>query len=46
MGRGPVLGGGVDLQCGCFSVKMKELGLVGGGVRGKILCVDPPMSQF
>ena len=32
----PIEGGGVDPQCGCFSVKMyvktKELGLVGGGV--------------
>ena len=31
------LGGGVDLRCGCFLVKMdaktKELGPIGGGVR-------------
>ena len=41
--------GGVDLQRGCFSVKMhvktKELHSYEGvgGVRRKILYVDPPM---
>ena len=42
-------GGGVDLQRGCFSVKMyvkmKELGPM-GGVLQKILYVDPPMLLF
>ena len=42
---------GVDLRCGGFSVKMyvkmKELGSVGGGgVRRKILYVDPPMEPY
>ena len=40
--------GGVDLRCGCFSVKMyvkmKELGPIGGGVRpARPPPLDPPM---
>ena len=41
------LGGGVDLRCGFFSVKMdaktKELGPIGGGVR-PARPLDPPMQ--
>ena len=33
MGGVHPLWGGVDLQHGCFSVKMKELGPIGGGMR-------------
>ena len=42
------LGGGVDLQCGCFSAKMyakmKELGPVGGVCWARPL--DPPMHAL
>ena len=42
-------GGGADLQCRRFSVKMcvkmKELGPIGGSVHRKILYVDPPMTS-
>ena len=42
------LGGGVDLRCGLFSVKMyaktKELGPIRGGVRPARPHLDPPMQ--
>ena len=40
----------MDLRHGHFLVKMyvktKELGPVGGGIRQKILYVDPPMPYY
>ena len=46
-GHGPIGGGGVDLQHGCFSAemyaKMKELGPMGGGACSQHAPLDLPM---